>query len=139
MMLINCEKVNIYVRLLISCFITRLSPSSQKPETPVRCSSASFPRSSPFSRLPRFSFTNFSVPSTPADTSSWEKESTDKTFLRKREFTSSSSSVEDGHVSESFKKKTRSRLSLNLSLFDESPIKSPKLLPKFRFGNPINP
>ena len=31
----------------------------------------------------------------------------------------------------SFMKKTRSRLSLNLGVFDESPIKSPNLIPKF--------
>jgi len=95
-------------------------------------SSSSLPRNSPFSRTPRLR----SVPSTPSEPGSWEPAvhhpTTDSHFLRKREFTSSSSSVEDNLTNNgSFVKKTRSRLSLNLSLFDESPIKSPNLLPKF--------
>jgi len=94
-------------------------------------SSLSLPRNSPFSQTPRLR----SVPSTPSEPGSWEPvhhQATDSHFLRKREFTSSSSSVEDSASNNgSFVKKTRSRLSLNLSLFDESPIKSPNLLPKF--------
>jgi len=80
-------------------------------------------------KIPKFSFQNFSVPTTPAD--SWEKENN---FLRKGDITSSTSSVEE--ATEIILKKTRSRLSLNLGVFDGSsspgsPIRSPRLIPKF--------
>jgi hypothetical protein len=91
-------------------------------------SSTSLPRTTQ-QKIPKFSFQNFSVPTTPAD--SWEGE---KNFLRKVDITSSTSSVED--ASESMLKKTRSRLSLNLGVFDGSlspgsPTRSPRFIPKF--------
>ena len=91
---------------------------------------SSLPRNSRFTRIPKLSFVNLSVPNTPAESAgSWES-TLDKNNLRKREFTSSSSSVEET-IPGSFMKKTRSRLSLNLGVFDDSPIKSPNLIPKF--------
>jgi len=91
-------------------------------------SSGSLPRTTQ-QKIPKFSFQNFSVPTTPAD--SWERE---KSFLRKVDITSSTSSVEE--VTESILKKTRSRLSLNLGVFDGSlspgsPTRSPRFIPKF--------
>lgn len=106
--------------------------SRLKPD--FRNGSSSLPRnSSKFTRIPKLNFVNFSVPTTPADSATWDNsvDSLDKNFLRKREFTSSSSSVEEQVPGRSFMKKTRSRLSLNLGVFDESPIKSPNLIPKF--------
>ena len=44
---------------------------------------------------------------------------------------SSSSSVEEMVGAGSVIKKTRSRLSLNLGVFDSSPVRSPKIIPKF--------
>ena len=44
---------------------------------------------------------------------------------------SSSSSVEEIPAGGSVIKKTRSRLSLNLGVFDASPVRSPKIIPKF--------
>jgi hypothetical protein len=91
-------------------------------------SSGSLPRTNQ-QKIPKFSFQNFSVPTTPAD--SWERE---KNFLRKVDITSSTSSVEE--ATESILKKTRSRLSLNLGVFDGSlspgsPTRSPRFIPKF--------
>eukprot|EP00092_Neocalanus_flemingeri_P001817 GFUD01001938.1.p1 GENE.GFUD01001938.1~~GFUD01001938.1.p1 ORF type:complete len:483 (+),score=104.06 GFUD01001938.1:147-1595(+) len=91
-------------------------------------SSGSLPRSTQ-QRIPKFSFQNFSVPTTPAD--SWEQENN---FLRKGGMNSSTSSVEE--VTESLLSKTRSRLSLNLGVFDGlsspgSPARSPRFIPKF--------
>jgi len=90
--------------------------------------SGSLPRTTQ-QKIPKFSFQNFSVPTTPAD--SWERE---KNFLRKVDITSSTSSVEE--ATESILKKTRSRLSLNLGVFDGSlspgsPTRSPRFIPKF--------
>jgi len=78
-------------------------------------------------KIPKFSFQNFSVPTTPADF--WEK-----SFMRKGDITSSTSSVEE--ATESMLKKTRSRLSLNLGILDGSsspgsPTRSPRFIPKF--------
>ena len=102
--------------------------SRLRPDTKGGCSS--LPRNSRFTRIPKLSFVNLSVPNTPAESAgSWES-TLDKNNLRKREFTSSSSSVEET-IPVSFMKKTRSRLSLNLGVFDDSPIKSPNLIPKF--------
>eukprot|EP00092_Neocalanus_flemingeri_P010718 GFUD01011544.1.p1 GENE.GFUD01011544.1~~GFUD01011544.1.p1 ORF type:complete len:474 (+),score=100.91 GFUD01011544.1:145-1566(+) len=89
----------------------------------------SLPRTT-YQKIPKFSFQNFSVPTTPAD--SWEQENN---FLRKGDMTSSTSSVEEATESTLFKK-TRSRLSLNLGVFDGSsspgsPARSPKIIPKF--------
>ena len=96
----------------------------------IKSGASSLPRNSRFTRIPKLSFVNLSVPNTPADSAaSWES-TFDKNNLRKREFTSSSSSVEET-IPGSFMKKTRSRLSLNLGVFDDSPIKSPNLIPKF--------
>ena len=91
-------------------------------------SSGSLPRTNQ-QKIPKFSFQNFSVPTTPAD--SWER---DKHFLRKVDITSSTSSVEE--ATESILKKARSRLSLNLGVFDGSlspgsPTRSPRFIPKF--------
>ena len=72
------------------------------------------------------------MPTTPADSCAWDQDSGSKDCLQRRDFTSSSSSVEEA-VPDTLKKKTRSRLSLNLGVFDDSPIKSPNLnlIPKF--------
>ena len=82
--------------------------------------------------LPRLSFV--SVPNTPAaEHSDWEHDDAGYGAFRKRDFTSSSSSVEEAANSVQMKK-TRSRWSLNLGVFDgspASPVKSPNLLPKF--------
>jgi len=80
-------------------------------------------------QIPKFSFNNFSVPNTPVDF--WEKENN---LTRGKDMNSSTSSVED--ASETSKKKTRSRLSLNLGVFDGSPspcspARSSRIIPQF--------
>merc|ERR1711963_1007838 len=87
--------------------------------------SSSLPRVSNFPRIPKLSLPNSSVPTTPTD--SWQEN-----LFRKREFMSSSSSVEEvtGRPTGALKKKTRSRLSLNLGVFDSvtspsTPVRSP--------------
>ena len=120
--------INISISFFIHANIYSLS-SRLRPD--IKNGASSLPRNSRFTRIPKLSFANLSVPNTPAESGAGSWESTfDKNNLRKREFTSSTSSVEEA-VPGSFMKKTRSRLSLNLGVFDDSPIKSPNLIPKF--------
>ena len=85
--------------------------------------------SSSLPRIPKLSFSHHrSVPSTPAG-ESWQEGEGD--ILQRKDYMSSSSSVEEMVGAGSVIKKTRSRLSLNLGVFDSSPVRSPKIIPKF--------
>ena len=85
--------------------------------------------SSSLPRIPKLSFSQHrSVPSTPAG-ESWQEQ--EQVCLRRKDYMSSSSSVEEMAGAGSVIKKTRSRLSLNLGVFDSSPVRSPKIIPKF--------
>ena len=85
-------------------------------------------------KVPKINFQNMSVPTTPAD--SWGRGEGE--FMHQRDLSSSVSSVEEATEAVVTPRiKSKSRLSLNLGVFDSvslgpgSPARSPRFLPKF--------
>ena len=85
-------------------------------------------------KVPKINFQNMSVPTTPAD--SWGRGEGE--FMHQRDLSSSVSSVEEAtEAVVTPRSKSKSRLSLNLGVFDSvslgpgSPARSPRFLPKF--------
>ena len=95
----------------------------------------SLPRAKGTHKVPKINFQNMSVPTTPAD--SWGRGEGE--FMHQRDLSSSVSSVEEATeaVVVTPRSKSKSRLSLNLGVFDSvslgpgSPARSPRFLPKF--------
>ena len=94
----------------------------------------SLPRVKGTHKVPKINFQNMSVPTTPAD--SWGRGEGE--FMHQRDLSSSVSSVEEAtEAVVTPRSKSKSRLSLNLGVFDSvsigpgSPARSPRFLPKF--------
>jgi len=94
----------------------------------------SLPRVKGGHKVPKINFQNMSVPTTPAD--SWGRGEGE--YMHQRDLSSSVSSVEEAtEAVVTPRSKSKSRLSLNLGVFDSvslgpgSPARSPRFLPKF--------
>ena len=95
----------------------------------------SLPRVKGGHKVPKINFQNMSVPTTPAD--SWGR-GEGEYMMHQRDLSSSVSSVEEAtEAVVTPRSKSKSRLSLNLGVFDSvslgpgSPARSPRFLPKF--------